>query len=74
MNNIARLAEQQKNQSVGKTKNRVLTQRHDVQSAGMFKPVTDNVTQLMEKSNSEYENTQTPSIQNVTATQSSRDT
>ena len=74
MIDLPRLAEQQKNQSAEKFNNGILKQIHDVQLADTFKPITNNLTQVFRKPNFEDGNPQTAPIQNITGTQSLRDT
>ena len=47
LNDFAKLAEQQKNQSAEKIINRILEPKHDVQFAETFKPITNKLTQLL---------------------------
>ena len=87
--NLRKLAEQQKNQRALKIKNRILKQTHDDKLAESLSPITkkldevknsvnesinESTKQLVKKSNIVDENTQTPAIENITGTQSLRDT
>ena len=82
--NSVKLAEQQKKQRAEKIKNRILKQTHKVQLAETFRPITNEktdlddstikLTQVFKKLGSDDGNTQTPSIQKVTATKALRDT
>ena len=86
---LRKLAEQQKNRGAEKIKNRILKQAHDIKLAEISSSITKKIEDV-NKSNSEsikettkqiiiksdivHENTQTPAIENITATQSLRDT
>ena len=82
--NLRKLAEQQKNQRALKIKNRILKQTHDIKLAENLSPITKKLVtnnestkqlgELFKNSDVEDENTQTPAIENVTGTQSLRDT
>ena len=70
MNNLRKLAEQQKNQRALKIKNRILKQTHDVKLAESRSPITkklddinETTKQLVKKSDVEDGNTQTPTIE-----------
>ena len=75
---LRKLEEQEKEQRALKIKNRVLT-THDVKLAESLSPITKNIDTINESSKKivqivEDGNKQTPAIENVTATQSLRDT
>ena len=82
--NLRKVAEQQKNICTNKSKKRILKQTHDIILPEKFSPFTkkldvfsESTTKLqgfVQKSNVEDENTQTPAIENITGTQSLRDT
>ena len=81
LDNLRKLAQQQKKQKAIKIKNRILKQTHDIKLAGSLSPITkkldtinESTKQLVKKSDVEDGNTQTPAIENITATQSLRDT
>ena len=81
---LSKLAKQQKEQRVLKIKNRSLKQTHDVKLAESISPITKNLDIINETTknlgktvqNSDVEdgNAQTPAIENITVTQSLRDT
>ena len=81
---LHKLAEQQKNQRALKIKNGILKQTHDMILAESFPPITKNLDtikesnkqlgEIVQKSDVEDGNTQTPAIESVTAAQSLRDT
>ena len=78
---LRKLAEQQKNARALKIKNRILKQTHDIKLAESLSPITkrldevnESTRQLVKKSDIVDENTQTPAIENITGTQSLRDT
>ena len=79
--NLSKLAEQQKNERYLKIENRILKQTHDIKLAESLSPITkklgevsETTEQLVKKSDVEDGNTQTPAIENVTTSQSLRDT
>ena len=84
LNNLRKLAEQQKNQRALKIKNRILKQTHDIKLAKSLSPITKkldiinestkNLGELVKKSEVEDGNTQTPAIKKTIGTQSLRDT
>ena len=81
LENLSRLAKQQKNERAIKIKNRILKQTHDIKLAESLSPITkkleevnDSTKQLVRKSDVEDGNTQTPTIENITSTRSLRDT
>ena len=69
MTSLAKLAEKPKNRRAEKNRNRILKQAHDMQWAENFAPITKKLTQVFENQGFEDGNTQTPSTQNVIATQ-----
>ena len=81
---LRNLAEQQKNQRAEKIKNRILKQTHDIKLAESLSPVTEKldtssestkqIGELIEKSDVEDGHSRTPAIENLTGTQSLRDT
>ena len=82
LENLRKLAEQQKEQRALKIKNRVLKQTHDIKLAESLSPITkklDEVRDDIKKSKPNtpqlaITNTQTPAIENTTVSQSLRDT
>ena len=81
LENLRKLADQQKNQRALKIKNRILKQTHDIKLAESLSPITKKLEEVNEttkklgkKSDVEDGNTQTPAIENVTTSQSLRDT
>ena len=82
--NLRKLAEQQKNQRAETTKNWILKQTHDIKLAESLSPITKKLDtinestkqlgEIVKKSEVEDGNTQTPAIENITSTQSLRDT
>ena len=82
--NLQKLAEQQKNQQALKINNRILKQTHDIKLAESLSPITKkldvinestkNLGEILKKIHVEDGNTQTPAIENITGTQSLRDT
>ena len=84
LNILRKVAEQQKNQRALRIKNRILKQTHDIKLAERLSPITKNLGtiiestkqlgELVKKSDVEDGNTQTPAIENITGTQSLRDT
>ena len=81
LDNLRKLAEQQKNQRAEKIKNRIIEKTHDKKLAESLNPITerldevnDTTKKLVKKSNVEHGNTQTPAIENTTTSQSLRDT
>ena len=82
--NLRKLAEQQKNQRAEKIKNRILKQTHDIKLAESLSPITKKLNtinestkqlgEIVEKSEVEDGDTQTPAIEIITGTQSLRDT
>ena len=81
---LGKLAEEQKNQRALKIKNGILKQTHDLKLAESLSPITKKFNEIKEttrkpgrlfkKSDVEDRNSQTPAIENVTVTQSLRDT
>ena len=74
LDNLLKLADQQKNEQALKIKNRILKQTHDIKLAESLSPITKKLGELVKKSDVEDGNTQTPATENITATQSLRDT
>ena len=84
LNNLSKLAEQQKTQRAIKIKNRILKQTHDIKLAESLSPITKKFDTINEstkklaetpkKSDVEDGNSQTPAIENIIGTQSLRDT
>ena len=81
LENLRKLADQQKEQRALKIENRILKQTHDVKLAESLSPITkkldevnESTKQLVKKSDIVDENPQTPAIENITGTQSLRDT
>ena len=85
LENLRKLAEQQKNERALKIKNRILKQTHDVKLAESLSPITkklDEVGKIIEKSQPsqniktilENSESQTPTIENINVSQSLRDT
>ena len=81
LDNLRKLAQQQKEQRAEKIKKRILKQTHDIKLAESLSPITkkldevnESTKQLVKKSDIVDENTQTPAIENITGTQSLRDT
>ena len=82
--NLSKLAEQQKNQRAEKIKKRILKKSHDIQLAENLSPITkklddvnettEKLGETVEKSYVEYGNSQTPAVENITGTQTLRDT
>ena len=82
--NLRKLAQQQKHQRAEKIKNRNLKQTHDDKLAESLSPITKKLDtinkstkqlgEIVKKSEVEDGNTQTPAIENITSTQSLRDT
>ena len=82
--NLRKLAEQQQNERAPKNKNRILKQTHDIKLAESLSAFTKkieevnestrNLDEIVKKSDVEDGNTQTPAIENITGTQSLRDT
>ena len=82
--NLRKLAEQQKNERAQKIKNKILKQTHDDKLAESLSPITKKVDtinestkqlgEIVKKSKVEDGNTQTPAKENITGTQSLRDT
>ena len=80
--NFDELTEKQKKQRATETKNRNLKQTHDIKVAENLSPITkkldninettENLGEVVEKSEVEDGNTQTLAIQNIIGTQSSR--
>ena len=83
MNSLAKLAKRRKDQRVEKIKNTILKQKLNIQLVEKFTQLTNilseldysikQLTQIFKKLIPEDGNTQTPSIQNVSGTQSLRD-
>ena len=81
---LQKLAEQQKNQRAPEIKNRILKQTHDINLVENLSPITkkldevnestNKIGELVKKSDVEDEITQIPPIENITGTQSLRDT
>ena len=84
LENLRKLAEQQKEQRALKIKNRILKQTHDVKLAESLSPITkkldtinestQKIGELVRKSNVEDGNTQTPAIENTNISRSLLDT
>ena len=85
LNNLRKIAEQhKKEQRALQTKNSFLRQTHDVKLAEPLSPTTEKLDEVNEstkqlgevdkKSDVQDENTQTPAMENITGTQSLRDT
>ena len=84
LTNLRKLEQQQKEQRAFKFKNRILKQTHDVKLAESLSPITEKIDviivsteQFKEKFKKlvvEDGNTQTPALENMTGTQSLRDT
>ena len=77
LDNLRKLAEQQKNQRALKIKNRILKQTHDVKLAESLSPITerlDKVNKSTKKLGDAIANTQTPATENTTISNSLRDT
>ena len=84
LGNLAKLADQQKNQRAELFENRIVKETHDERLAETSEPRTKKLTNLddstktlrhvFKKPDSGDENTQTPSIQNVTGIEALRDT
>ena len=87
--NLRKLAEQQKNERALKNKNKILKQTHDIKLAESLSPITkkledvnksisesikESTKQIVKKSDVVDENTQIPAIENISGTQSLRDT
>ena len=82
--NLRKLAEQQENQRALKVKNRISKKTHDRKSAENLSPITkkldevketpQRIVELVKKSDVENGNTQTLAFENITATQTLRDT
>ena len=80
--NLRKLAEQQKEQLALKIKNRSLKQTQDVKLAESLSPInkkldainesTEQIGELVKKSDFEDGNSQTPTIETITGTQSLR--
>ena len=62
--NLAKIAEQQKNQKEERNKMRILKQTHDVQIVESIRPITETLTQTSKEPDVDDGKTQTPSIQN----------
>ena len=80
LDKLRKLAEQQKNQRAEKIKNRVIEKTHDKKLEKSLSPITERLDEviettkkLVEKSDVEDGNTQTPAIENTTTSQSLRD-
>ena len=84
LDNLRKLAEQQKDQRALKFKNRILKQTHDIKLAESLSPITEKLdtinkstkelAAIVNKSDDEDSITQTPAIENIRGTQSLRDT
>ena len=84
LNNLRKLVEQQKDQRALEIKNGILKQTHDIKLAESFSPLTKKsdkviettkqLDELVKKLDVEDESTQTPVLENLTGTQSLRDT
>ena len=81
LDNLRKLAEQQKNQRAEKIKNRIIEKTHDKKLEESLSPITERLDEvdettkkLVKKSDVEDGNTQTPAIENTTTSQSLRDT
>ena len=77
LDNLRKLADQQKEQRALKIKNRILKQTHDIKLAESLSPITkklDTTSELVKKSDVEDSHSQTTAIENISITQSLRDT
>ena len=81
LENLRKLANQQKNERGQKIRNKILKQTHDIKLAESLSPITkkldtiiETTKKLVKKSDVEDGNTQTPAIENTTTSQSLRDT
>ena len=84
LDNLRKLAEQQKEQRALKIGNRILKQTHDIKLAESLSPITKKLdtinestkqlAEIVKKSDFEDGITQTPAIKNITGTQSFRET
>ena len=84
LDNLRKLAHQQKEQRAIKIKNRILKQRRDVKLAKSLSPIfkklnnfnesTIQLVEIVKQASVEDGNTQTPATKNTTITQSLRDT
>ena len=77
LDNLRKLAEQQKEQRAEKIKNRILNQTHDVKLAESLSPITkklDTIKKTTKELGDAIANTQTPAIENTTISNSLRDT
>ena len=74
LDNLRKLAEQQKEQRALKIKNRILKQTHDIKLAESLSPIAKKLDEIFKKSEVENGKTQTSPIENITGTQSLRDT
>ena len=85
LDNLRKLAEQQKQQRAPKIKNRILKQTHDIKLAESLSPITDKIDkvnksinestkQLVKKPAIEDGNTQTPAIENINISRQLLDT
>ena len=73
LDNLRKLAEQQKNQRAEKIKNRIIEKTHDKRLAESLSPITERLDEvnettkkLVKKSDVKDGNTQTPAIENTT--------
>ena len=84
LDNLRKLANQQKNERAQKIGNKILKQTHDIKLAESLSPITKKLDtinesskqlgEIVKKSNVEDGNTRTPAIENTTTSQSLRDT
>ena len=74
LDNLRKLADQQKEQRAIKIKNRILKQTHDIKLAESLSPITKKLDEIVKKSDVEDGNTQTLAIENTATSQSLRDT
>ena len=77
--NLRKLAKQQKNQRTIKIKNRILKQTHDIKLAESLSPITKQLDEVKETTQNlgdivKENNTPQLAIENITWTQSLRDT
>ena len=81
LDNLRKLAEQQKEQRALRIKNNILKQTHDIKLAESLSPITkrldevnETTEKLVKKSDVEDGNTQTPAIENTSTSQPLRNT
>ena len=87
--NLRKLANKQKNQRAEKIKNRIWKETHDKKLAESLSPITEPITKKLDEINKTTQeslspiskqlakldgNTQTPAIENISTSQSLRDT